>query len=251
MAPWFVLVLAGAVIGALTGIFGVGGSSIATPVLSLLGVPGLAAIASPLPATIPSAMAAALPYLKSGQARPKAAGWTLVGGVPGTIAGALLSRVVGAPFLLVVSGFVLVPLGLRVIRPVTASSRVAGTRRRKDRPLLVMASALVGLLTGLLANGGGFLLVPMYLLIFGLDMKEAAGTSLVVALLSVPTLATHWALGHVDWEAAGSFALGSIPASAISGRIAHRFAGDTVRMAFGIFLIVSGPAFVLYRVAQT
>jgi uncharacterized protein len=139
-----------------------------------------------------------------------------------------------------------------VIRPVTASSRVAGTRRRKDRPLLVMASALVGLLTGLLANGGGFLLVPMYLLIFGLDMKEAAGTSLlVVALLSVPTLATHWALGHVDWEAAGSFALGSIPASAISGRIAHRFAGDTVRMAFGIFLIVSGPAFVLYRVAQT
>ena len=62
------------------------------------------------------------------------------------------------------------------------------------------ASAGVGLFTGLLANGGRFLLVPMYLLIFGLQMREAAGTSfLVIAALAVPTLATRWALGHVDW----------------------------------------------------
>ena len=62
MVPWPVFVVAGAAIGLLTGSFGVGGSSVATPLLSLLGVPGLLAIASPLPATIPSAVAAAIPY---------------------------------------------------------------------------------------------------------------------------------------------------------------------------------------------
>lgn len=248
MAPWPVFVAAGAAIGTLTGFFGVGGSAIATPLFSVLGVPGLLAIASPLPAAIPSALVAAVPYVRNRTARPKAAAWSLVGGVPATVAGALLSHRVGGPTLLVVSGVVLVVIGLRVVRPIDASSRTAGTTRRKNRPLLVAASAGVGLFTGLLANGGGFLLVPMYLLVFGLTMLEAAGTSLlVIAVLAVPTLATHWALGHVDWAVAGAFALGAVPTSAASGRIAQRMQGGATRRAFGWFLVASGAAFVVYR----
>jgi uncharacterized membrane protein YfcA len=53
--------------------------------------------------------------------------------------------------------------------------------------------------TGLLANGGGFLIVPLYLLIFGLAMRQAVGTSLlVITVLAIPTLITHWALGHIN-----------------------------------------------------
>ena len=96
MAPWPIIVVAGLGIGVLLGLFGVGGSSVATPVLSLLGVPGLLAVASPLPATIPAALLAARPYVRAGEARPKAAGWSLLGGIPATIVGAYLSRVVGA-----------------------------------------------------------------------------------------------------------------------------------------------------------
>ena len=66
--------------------------------------------------------------------------------------------------------------------------------------------------TGLLANGGGFLLVPVYLLVFGLRMRQAVGTSLVViAVLAMPTLAVPWALGHINWPLAGEFALGLLP----------------------------------------
>ena len=230
------------------GVFGVGGSSIATPLLSIMGVAPLQAIASPLPATVPAALVAAVPYLRDRESRPRAAGWSLVGGVPATIAGALLSEVVGGNVLLVVSGLVLVIVGQRVIRPIEQATRDAGTVRRKNRPLLVAAAAAAGLFTGLLANGGGFLLVPMYLLVFGLDMREAVGTSLlVIAVLTVPTLATHWALGHIEWSAAGAFALGAVPASAVSGRLARRIAGETVRRAFGWLLIVSGLAFVASR----
>jgi len=248
LAPLPVFALAGAVIGSLTGLFGVGGSSIATPLLSLLGVPPLLAVASPLPATIPSALVAAVPYARRGEARPRAAGWSLVGAVPAAVAGALLSHAIGGPPLLVASGVVLVFVGWRVLRPIEDARRRAGAVRRKNRPLLVVAAAVVGLFTGLLANGGGFLLVPMYLLLFGLTMRESAGTSLlVIAVLTIPTLATHWALGHIDWPVAWAFALGAVPASAISGRLADRVPRGRLRQSFGWFLILSGAAFAVYR----
>lgn len=232
----------------LLGIFGVGGSSVATPVLSLLGVPGLLAVASPLPATIPAAVLAAGPYLQAGEARPRAAAWSLLGGVPATVIGALLSHLVGGPALLVASGVVLVVLGLRVVRPIDDVAREVGTRRRQNRPLLVAATAGVGLFTGLLANGGGFLLVPLYLLVFGLRMRQAVGTSLIViAVLAVPTLVTHWALGHIDWAVAVPFAVGLVPAGMVGGRLAHRLHGPTVRRAFGWFLVGFGLLFTAYR----
>ena len=111
-APWPVFVAAGAAIGLLVGLFGVGGSSVATPLLSVLGVPGLLAVASPLPATIPAALAAMIPYLRNGDTRPRAAVWTLLGSVPAAIAGAFLSEQVGGPVLLVVSGIVLTIVGI-------------------------------------------------------------------------------------------------------------------------------------------
>jgi uncharacterized protein len=252
MAPWPAFVLAGAAIGALTGLFGVGGSSIATPLLAVLGVPGLLAVASPLPATIPAALGAGGPYIRRGEARPHAAGWTLLGALPAAVAGALLSELVGGRALLIASGLVLVVVGERVLRPIEPAARAAGGVRRKNRLLLVAASAGVGLFTGLLANGGGFLLVPMYLLVFGLTMRESAGTSLlVIAILAVPTLATHWALGHIDWAVAGAFALGAVPSSFGASRLAQHVAGSRLRHAFGWFLIAAGIAFVLYRILGT
>src|SRR5437868_15004337 len=112
------------------GLFGVGGSSVATPVLSLLGVHGLAAIASPLPATIPSAVVGAVPYVRQGEARPKAAGWSLLGAVPATVAGGLLAQLVGGAALLVASGVVLVAVGVRVMLPIVDAARAKGELRR-------------------------------------------------------------------------------------------------------------------------
>ena len=250
VAPLPVFVLAGALIGSLTGLFGVGGSSIATPILSLLGVPPILAVATPLPATVPSAGAAAIPYLREGETRPRAAAYTILGGLPAAIIGAYLSRWVGGETLLVLSGLVLIVVGQRVLRPIDPERRGRGVARRRNRPALVAVSAGIGFLTGLLANGGGFLLVPAYILLFGLRMREAAGTSLLVVLgLAIPTLAVHWSLGHVDWTVAAAFALGAVPAAFASARFAHVVEGPRIRRAFGWFLIASGTAFAAYRLA--
>lgn len=245
---WVAIGGAGLVVGALFGLFGVGGSSFATPILSLVGLSGFAAIASPLPATIPAALVGAREYARCGEVDTHVARWSLVGGIPATIAGALLSRLVGGPALLIASGIVLGVVGLRVLWPISAATVAAGTERR-GRPVLITAlAAVVGLFTGLLANGGGFLLVPAYLLVFGLSMRKASGTSLVVvAALTIPTLATHWALGHVDWPAAIVFAIGAVPASWIVSRSSQRVRAEHLQRAFGVLLVVFSIWFVTYR----
>lgn len=252
VAPWPLISVAGLGIGLLMGFFGVGGSSVATPLLSLLGVPGLAAVASPLPSTIPSAVIAAIPYARAGDARPRAAAWTLLGAVPATVAGALLSQAVGGSPLLVASGVVLVVVGVRVILPIEDSTRAAGTARRQNRPLLVATAAAVGLFTGLLANGGAFLLMPMYLLVFGLRMRNAVGTSLlVVAALTLPTLLTHWSLGHIDWGVSAALLGGQVPGGMLGSQLSKRITGVGVaRRAFGAFLIAFGIAFTAYRLTR-
>jgi len=248
MTHWLVVTSEGLAVGGLMGVFGVGGSSVATPLLSLAGVPALAAVASPLPAAIPGAVIAVRPYVKSGDARPKAAAWSLVGAIPATVVGAFLSQKVGGPALLVASGLVLVVVGIRVLLPIEDAARDAGARRRQNRPILVAAAAGVGIFTGMLANGGGFLLMPMYLLAFGLRMRQAVGTSLlVIAVLAVPNLVAHWTLGHIDWAIAAQFAVGVLPASFVGGRLASRFTKGAQRRAFGWFLIGFGTFFTLYR----
>ena len=236
-------------IGALSGLFGVGGSSFATPALALLGVPGVTAVATPLPATVPIAAAGCWAYVERGEVDRRVAMWSVVGGVPATVAGALLSRLVGGKALLVASGVVLAVIGARVLRPMTAEQARAGARRRRQRPLVVASVALAGLATGLLANGGGFLLVPLYLVVVGRPMRPASGTSLVVvAALSVPTLATHWALRHIDWGVAAALGAGAVPGAVAGSRFAGRVSGSALQRTFGVLLIAFAVFFIVWQV---
>jgi len=251
LAWWPFIVIAGAAVGLCTGLFGVGGASVSTPVLALLGAPGLIAVASPLPATIPAAAVGAIPYLRSHEARPHAAAWSVLGGVPGTIAGALLSRLAGGQALLIASGIVLIAVGLLVVRPIDEAAASKGSERRRHRAVLAAAMFATGVFTGLLANGGGFLIVPVYLLLFGLGMRQAVGTSLlVITVLAVPTLITHWALGHIGWLLAAQFAAGQVLGSAVGSQFAHHAQGTVTKRAFGWFLTASGLFFTIDRITS-
>ena len=242
---------AGLVIGVLFGLFGVGGSAFATPVLALLGVPALAAVASPLPATLPASLAGAWTYVRGRQLDWSIAWRSIAGGVPAAIAGALLSRVVGGKALLILSGVVLAVVGVRLLRPDRPPTETVAAHERRPGLIFVYAAG-VGLFTGLLANGGGFLLVPLFVLVLGLSMRRAAGTSLVVvAALSVPTLITHWALGHIDWTVAVAFGAGAIPGAVIGSRLAaQRVASSVLRTAFGWLLVAFAGYFLARQVLK-
>ena len=175
-----VLVLvAGLGVGLVFGMFGAGGSAFATPVLALIGVPPVIAVASPLPAMIPASFAGARHYLRTGNLDSRVARLAIAGGVPGTLVGALASSVVSGQYLLVLSGVMLLAVGARVLMPDTVSGASAAVQRLQNRNVILGSAFAVGLLTGLLANGGGFLLVPLFVVLLGMTTARAAGTSMV------------------------------------------------------------------------
>jgi len=243
-----VLVLAGAAVGLLYGLFGVG-SAFATPILAVLGVPALAAVASPLPALLPGSASGGWAYARTGLVDAKLARRTLLGAAPACIAGSLSSRWVGGPWLLVLSGLVLVVVGARVL----ASRRISGAAATTapttaawvdHRGAVVAVGAAIGFVAGLLANGGGFLLVPTFLLAVGLTLPEATATSLVVVtVLSVPAVLTHALIGDIDWSVAVPFAAGLVPASALAALLASRLDVGHLRVAFGALLVAVGGWF--------
>ncbi len=225
-------------IGVLFGVFGAGGSAFATPVLVLLGVSGSVAVASPLPAMLPAAIVGAHRYLRSGRLDTRVATLAVAGGMPGTVLGALASVAVGGSRLVLASGVMLLGVGVRVLLPDPGGGADRRAARRDSSGLVLGAGFAIGLLTGLLANGGGFLLVPTFIMLFGMTSGEAAGTSMVaVGALAVPTLATHWALGHIDWPVALAFAIGVLPGSLAGARVSQLLPARSARRAFGALLV--------------
>jgi uncharacterized membrane protein YfcA len=244
------VVLAGVGIGFAFGLFGAGGSAFGTPILVLLGVPAPIAIASPLPAVLPSAVVGARQYLRAGVLDRRVARLAVLAAAPTVIVGALLSSVVGDEVLLLASGLLLVVVGVRMVVPMR--DRVDGIPHpRVDRtPIVVASVAGAGLVAGLLATGGGIVLVPLFIVAFGFTAARAAGTSLVVAAaLTVPTLATHWLLGNIDWSIAAAFALGMVPASFAAARVGLQLPDRYVRPVFGAVVLAFSLWFVVLQVA--
>lgn len=244
------ILLAGLGIGVVYGVFGAGGSAFATPVLALLGVPPVLAVASPLPATIPAALSGSFSYARQGMVDGALARRAVVIGAPAAVLGAVLSQVVGGDGLLVLSAAMLLVIGASMVRRAGITGAAPGAVAAPSNHLLTAVIVTIGLATGLLANSGGFLLTPAFVLIFGLGMHRAAGTSLLVAAaMSVPSLATHWYLGHIDWMVAGSFAVGLIPGSILGARVGGRIDPARVQRGFGVVLVAFAVWFAVRLVA--
>lgn len=216
----------GLAIGVVSGVFGVGGSSISTPLLRIfLTTPRLIALASPLPMTVPTAVAGGLVYRRHGLINHRAVAWTVAGGVPAVVAGALLTRWVPGHWLMFFTAGAVFVVGMEMIRSRPAATGQSGaslSERRWQHPppgsLMTMAVP-VGLLSGLLANGGGFLLVPGFVLLFGASVRQAAATSLpCVAMFALPGTVTHALLGHVDGWLALQLSLGVMPGTYLGAR---------------------------------
>jgi len=106
---------------------------------------------------------------------------------------------------------------------------------------------VVGFLSGLLANSGGFLLVPLYLVVIRLPIKEALASSLAVAaVLALPSTITHAALGHIDWALVAVFALASTPLSYVGARVALRTDSSRLERLYGLMLAVGGTFFLTF-----
>lgn len=243
--------LIGIVVGFLGGVFGKGGSAIATPLLSLAGAPGYIAVATPLPATIPGTLVASAAYWKARLWNRSIITWSIAIGAPSTILGSYLSQFTGARPLLYVTGLLVLGFGLSFLfQPGEADD--ADNNGNSAPPYLpsfwklrVTAVAIsVGLISGLLANSGGFLLAPSFARILKQPIKAAFASSLVVsAFLAIPATIVHWWLGHIAWREMFILAAGSVPCSYLGARLALRLRSRTLERWYGLALTALGLFF--------
>ena len=252
-----VTVALGFAIGVLSGLFGVGGSSIATPLLRVtLSTPSLIALASPLPATYPTAATGLAAYSREGLVNRRAVIWSVAGGLPAVVVGALLTRWVPGHWLMVLIALAVAGVGVEMLRlnPYTAAESARRSTQWRSAPVpgLLVVAVGVGLLSGLLANGGGFLLVPAFVLLFGASMREAAATSLIcVAFLAVPGTVTHALLGHINWWLSFYLAIGVIPGTFLGARVSVWQRQVRLRRPFGAFLILFAAYFLVAEILKS
>jgi uncharacterized membrane protein YfcA len=243
----------GIIVGFLGGLFGKGGSSIATPMLSLIGVPGFVAVAAPLPATVPGTFVASLEYWKLKLIDWQVVRWSVFVGVPAAIIGSWVTKYTGALPLLVITGLLVLSFGVSfLVSPQekhdssTADHIETGIRPSYWRLRLVSIATFVGFVSGLLANAGGFLLAPSFARILGLPIKKAFACSLAVSIvLALPGTVVHAYLGHIDWLVTLVLAAGSVPASFFGARVAIRSKSSSLERAYGLILMALGVFFLI------
>jgi uncharacterized protein len=112
---------------------------------------------------------------------------------------------------------------------------------------VLLDGLVVGVVTGLVGAGGGFLVVPALALLGGLPMSVAVGTSLlVIAMKSLGGLAGYLSSVHLDWSLVAAVTVAAVLGSIVGGRLAGRVPETALRAGFGWFVLVMG-GFVLVQ----
>ena len=248
-----VLAWPGAVaIGVSLGLLGSGGSILTVPVLVyLVGQDEKVAIAGSLFVVGLIALAGGLQYI-----RHQLIDWqkVFVFGLPGmvgTYLGAVIAAYVPGIVQLALFAVVMLLASVMMLRPIDLAAS-AGRPARAYWKIAVDGLG-VGVLTGLVGVGGGFLIVPALVLLGGMSMHRAVATSLIIIALKsfsgfykyLDVLdAQNLAL---DWPVLGIVTALGIAGSAVGGKIANRLPQDTLKRWFAIFLILMG----LYILARS
>ena len=240
-----ILAVPGAIaIGLSLGLLGSGGSILTVPVLVyLVGQDEKIAIAGSLFIVGSIALAGGLQFVRAGFVQWRSVLLFGLPGMLGTYLGAMLSAYVSgvmqlalfAVVMLVAAGFMLRPIDLQQAGGAArANWKIAGD------------GLIVGVITGLVGVGGGFLIVPALVLLGGLSMHQAVATSLIViALKSFSGFYKYLDVLEqqsleLDWKTLGIITALGIIGSVVGSKLARRLPQDKLKRWFGFFLIVMG-----------
>ena len=263
------IVALGMLVGLLSGLFGVGGGFLTTPLLIFYGIPPTVAVASATTQITGSSVSGAIAHWRRGGVDLKMGLVLIGGGVFGSLAGAALFRILQTSGQVdVVVGFLYVLLlgsiGLLMLKDaVVALGWIAvGKSRVKPRhnrwvaalPLRArfaasglyispLAPALLGfaagMLTVLLGVGGGFVLVPAMIYILRMAARVVVGTSLVMilAVSAATTLIQAMTSGAVDIVLAGLLLVGGVIGAQYGTILATRMKPDLLRLALSLIIL--------------
>jgi uncharacterized protein len=127
------------------------------------------------------------------------------------------------------------------------SDESRATHARVRYPLIVTLGGLVGLVTGIVGAGGGFLLLPVLVLVGGLPMKVAIGTDLMIiaAKSLIGFVGEVQVVAHIDWRFVAAITL--LPAGGVllGTLLNRRLSAARLKPAFGWFVLAVGAAIIV------
>lgn len=239
----------GLLVGALVGLLGGGGSILGVPALVYVAGENLRqAVATSLVVVGITSLVALLPRLRAGQVAWRIA---LLFGAAGTataFAGAAVNRLLPDAVVLGLFSALMVVAGVRMLadEPDTGAACAIEGRRvnwRRCLPRTIAGGLVVGFLTGLLGVGGGFLIIPVLVIVLGLPMTTAIGTSLVViAANSAAGFAAHAGDAPLDVQVTVAFTAAAVVAALAVARFGARAGTERLRrwFAYLVFTVAAG-----------
>lgn len=271
-----VIIGLGGLVGLLTGMVGVGGGFLTTPILIFYGIPPAVAVASATTQITGTSISGVLAHRRRRGVDVQMGAVIIAGGVVGAILGGFLFRllqdsgqidtVISILYVVLLSsiGFMMAKESATALDILKPSKKAQARPARRHNPMIAMlpfrwrfyrsglyisplAPMLLGfvsgLLTVLLGIGGGFVMVPAMIYLLGMSAQVVVGTSLLQILFvtAVTTLVHATTTRSVDIVLAGLLLLGSVIGAQYGARLAQKMKPELLRMILAI--VVLGVAF--------
>jgi uncharacterized membrane protein YfcA len=266
------IVALGFLVGILSGMFGVGGGFLTTPLLIFYGIPPTVAVASATTQITGASVSGVMVHMRRGGVDLKMGGVMIAGGLLGSFVGAGLFRLLQTSGQIdVVIGFLYViilgSIGGLMLKDALVALGYVSTKANQERPrhsrwvaslplrwrfyssgLYVSPLApfalgfAAGILTLLLGIGGGFILVPAMIYLLGMAARVVIGTSLVMVLAvsAAATMVHALTTQSVDIVLAALLLVGGVVGAQYGALLTLRIKPDLLRLALaGIILIVA------------
>jgi uncharacterized membrane protein YfcA len=265
------MIALGFLVGLLSGMFGVGGGFLTTPLLIFYGIPPTVAVASAATQITGASVSGVMVHMRRGGVDLKMGLVMIVGGLFGSVTGAVVFRllqstgqidlVIGALYVFILGwiGTLMLKDALIALGYIEQRASAEGTPRHNRwvaslplrwrfyssglylSPLAPLALGFIaGMLTVLLGIGGGFILVPAMIYLLGMAARVVIGTSLVMILaVSAATTMVHaLTTRSVDIVLAGLLLIGGVIGAQYGALLATRVKPDLLRFALAIIILL-------------
>lgn len=225
-------------VGIALGLLGGGGSILTVPLLAYVaGLDAKQAIATSLLVVGVTSTVGAIAHARAGRVQWRTGLVFGVAAMAGAYSGGLLARFVPGTALMIAFAVMMIVVAVAMLRGRTKTAGAVDGHLRVGRILPI--GVAVGMVSGLVGAGGGFLLVPALALLGGLPMLVAVGTSLaVISMQSFAGLAGHLMTEQIDWRLAGMVTGAAVVGSLIGGRLISLINPDVLRKIFGWFVLL-------------
>jgi len=266
---FFMLMFLGLIVGFLSGMFGVGGGFLMTPMLILMGIPPAVAVASEANHILAASVSGFLAHMRRSNIDFLMGFILLIGGVLGSLTGVFLLRyllTIGQEkvfislsyiFILVFVGIWMLIESLNYIKNKSKGKRnklhehiwLHGLpfkiKFRKSHLYIsilppIFIGTLVGGLSSIMGVGGGFILVPAMIYILGMPTQVVIGTSLlqIVFVTTVSTIMHSYINHTVDVILSSLLLIGAVVGAQIGTRVMVRLRGEQIRFLLAVIIII-------------